>query len=195
MASHPPSLILASGSPYRRELLERLRVTFRVWPARVDETPGDGEDPIALAERLARAKAEALAGAAGALVIGSDQAVACEGRLVGKPGDRDRARDQLRLQSGKAVDFHTGLCLLDTESGHSRVEVETVRVLFRELADEEIERYLDRDEPFDCAGSFKSESLGVALCERIESQDPTTLIGLPLIRLARMLRDAGFDVP
>lgn len=196
MISPPrPALILASASPYRRDLLERLSVPFRARPARVDESPLEDEDPKALAARLARAKAEALADEANALVIGSDQTVACDGRVLGKPESRERAREQLRVLSGQVVQFHTGICLFDTRSGKALVEVETVEVVFRDLTDDEIERYLDRDEPFDCAGSFKSELLGIALCERIESDDPTSLIGLPLIRLCRMLRDAGFQLP
>lgn len=195
MPARLPTLILASASPYRRELLERLGLPFEARAANVDERAGPREDPRALAGRLARAKAEALDGVPGALVIGSDQTVDCGGRLLGKPGDRQRAGEQLRAQSGRTVSFHTGLCLLDSRNGETRETVETVRVVFRELTDDEIERYLDRDRPFDCAGSFKSESLGVALCERIECEDPTALIGLPLIRLSRMLRDFGFDLP
>lgn len=190
-----PELILASGSPYRRMLLERLGLGFRVRRPEVDESPRPGETPPALAERLARAKAEALMDERDALVIGSDQTAACRGELAGKPGTRAAAAWQLRNQAGQIVDFHTGLCLLDTRTGEARVEVEPVQVVFRQLTDGEIERYLDQDEPFDCAGSFKSESLGVALCERIECEDPTTLIGLPLIRLSRMLREAGFYIP
>lgn len=195
MAPPSPHLLLASGSPYRRMLLERLGIPFRVRAPGVDESPRSGESPGDLAGRLARVKAGALADERDALVIGSDQAVACRGELTGKPGDRGSAARQLRNQSGRSVDFHTGLCLLDTRSGEARVEVETVRVVFRSLTHGEIERYLDRDEPFDCAGSFKSESLGVALCERIECEDPTTLVGLPLVRLCRMLREAGFRIP
>lgn len=195
MTPSAPSLVLASGSPYRKMLLERLGLPFRTRSPEIDETPHPGETPAALAERLARAKAEALLTERDALVIGSDQTVDCRGELAGKPGTRAAAAWQLRNQSGKSVDFHTGLCLLDTRTGEARTEVETVRVVFRTLTDGEIERYLDRDEPYDCAGSFKSESLGIALCERIDSRDPTTLVGLPLIRLAGMLRDAGIEVP
>lgn len=195
MSTSPPALILASASPYRKMLLERLGLPFRVRAADADESPRPGEMPKALAERLARAKAEALMGERNALVIGSDQTVTCRGELAGKPGTRAAAAWQLRNQAGQPVEFHTGLCLLDTRTGEKKVEVETVRVVFRQLTDGEISRYLDLDEPFDCAGSFKSESLGVALCERIECEDPTTLIGLPLIRLSRMLREAGFQIP
>lgn len=195
MTPSAPSLVLASGSPYRKMLLERLGLPFRTRSPEIDETPHPGETPAALAERLARAKAEALLTERDALVIGSDQTVDCRGELAGKPGTRAAAAWQLRNQSGQSVDFHTGLCLLDTRTGEARTEVETVRVVFRTLTDGEIERYLDRDEPYDCAGSFKSESLGIALCERIDSRDPTTLVGLPLIRLAGMLRDAGIEVP
>lgn len=190
-----PDLVLASGSPYRRLLLERLGLAFRTRAPAVDETPGPGEDPRDLAARLARSKARALEDERAALVIGSDQTAACAGRLHGKPGGRGPAREQLRAQSGRDVQFHTALCLLDTRTGEDRVQVETVTVTFRTLTDAEIERYLDADEPFDCAGSFKSESLGIALCERIESEDPATLVGLPLIRLCRMLREFGFEIP
>lgn len=195
MAAAPPNLILASGSPYRKMLLERLGVPFRVLTPGVDESQQPGETPKDLAGRLARAKAEALMGERDAVVIGSDQTVTCRGELAGKPGTRAAAAWQLANQSGQAVDFHTGLCVLDTRTGEPRVEVETVRVVFRQLTDGEIQRYLDRDEPFDCAGSFKSESLGIALCERIECEDPTTLVGLPLVRLCRMLREVGFYIP
>lgn len=195
MAAAPPNLILASGSPYREMLLKRLGVPFRVRAPGVDESPQPGETPKELAGRLARAKAEALMGERDTVVIGSDQTVTCRGELAGKPGTRAAAAWQLGNQSGRAVDFHTGLCVLDTRTGEPRIEVETVRVVFRQLTDGEIQRYLDHDEPFDCAGSFKSESLGIALCERIECQDPTTLVGLPLVRLCRMLREEGFHIP
>ncbi len=195
MPHSPPNLVLASGSPYRKMLLERLGIPFRVRVPGVDETPQPGETPHALAERLARSKAQALMDERDALVIGSDQTVACRGELAGKPETRAAAAWQLGNQSGQSVDFHTGLCVLDTRTGEPRVEVETVRVVFRQLTDGEIQRYLDHDEPFDCAGSFKSESLGLARCESIECRDPTTLVGLPLIRLSRMLREAGFPIP
>lgn len=190
-----PTLILASASPYRRELLSRLGVEFRVRPADVDEGRLPGEAPLDMARRLAAVKARAAATGQPGLVIGSDQVAALGDEVLAKPGDRGRAMDQLRRQSGRTVLFHTALCLLDTERGFESVAVETVRVRFRQLDDAEIGRYLDADEPYDCAGSFKSESLGISLCEGIECSDPTALVGLPLIRLGAMLREAGMEVP
>jgi len=189
-------LVLASTSPYRRELLARLGVVARQIAPGVDESPRTGELPASLARRLACAKARAVApGNPGALIIGSDQVADCAGQTLGKPGGAANARSQLRASSGKVVTFHTALCLLDTRAAPAieHVAIDTTLVTFRTLGDDEIERYVDRERPFDCAGSFKSEGLGVALFESIRSSDPTALIGLPLIALCGLLREAGVD--
>lgn len=188
-------LILASTSPFRRELLARLELPFTVQAPDVDETRQPREDASALVARLAEQKAQAVASQhAAALVIGSDQAAVLDGEIIGKPGDHARAMAQLQRASGQAVTFHTGLCLLDTASGRRQIAVETFRVLFRALTPVMIDRYLRREQPYNCAGSFKSEGLGIALFERLEGDDPTGLIGLPLIRLTRMLEAAGVAV-
>jgi septum formation protein len=190
-------LVLASTSVHRRELLARLGVPFRQQSPRVDETPWPAEAPAALAARLAKAKARAVADEnPNALVIGSDQVADCGGSILGKPGDGERAHRQLRASSGRRVVFHTAVCLLDTRATPARElhAIDTTAVVFRHLGDAEIERYLRRETPFDCAGSFKSEGLGIALFERIETEDPTALIGLPLIPLCRMLRAAGIEI-
>jgi len=183
-------IVLASTSPYRRELLARLGVIARQQAPRVDETPATDEGPAELAVRLARAKARAVAlSTPGALVIGSDQVADCNGRMLGKPGTIDNARAQLRACSGRTVTFHTAVCLVDTRLGRQdeRSAIDATRVVFRSLSEAEIVRYADRERPFDCAGSFKSEGLGIGLFERVESSDPTALIGLPLIALCRLL--------
>lgn len=190
--SASPCLILASTSPYRRELLARLRLPFETRAPGVDETARPGETPPALALRLAQAKAEAVAAnAPGALVIGSDQVAVCDGRVLGKPGSHARAVEQLRLMSGRAVAFHSALAVTDGK----RTEVADVitRCHLRVLDDAAIDAYLRADQPFDTAGSAKAESLGIALMERIDSDDPTALIGLPLIALTRMLAGFGMD--
>ncbi len=190
-------LVLASTSVYRRELLARLGTPFRQQSPQTDETALPGEPPAQLAARLAMAKARAVAATnPDALVIGSDQVADCGGRVLGKPGDAERARQQLRASRGSQVIFHTALCLVDTRHTPAREfhAIDTTSVVFRQLGDEEIERYLSREKPFDCAGSFKSEGLGIALFERIESQDPTALIGLPMIALCRLLREAGVGI-
>lgn len=190
-------LVLASTSAYRRELLARLGIPFRQQSPNVDETPLPGETPEQLAQRLATAKARAVAAnRPGTLVIGSDQVADCAGTVLGKPGDIEHARRQLRASSGARVVFHTAICLIDSRGPSAREfhAIDTTTVVFRNLDAEEIERYLSRETPFDCAGSFKSEGLGIALFERIDSQDPTALIGLPLIALCRLLREAGVDI-
>lgn len=190
-----PGLVLASTSPYRRELLSRLRVPFDTARPEVDETPADGEAPDALALRLAVAKATAVAATrADAWVIGSDQVAASGGRALGKPGDRANAIAQLRAMSGREVAFLTAVAVVRDGAGPF-VHLDTTRVRFRELDEGEIERYVDAERPFDCAGSFKSEGLGIALFEAIDSADPTALVGLPLIATARLLRRAGFALP
>jgi septum formation protein len=190
-----PRLVLASSSPYRRELLERLRVPFDVVVPGVDETPERGETPQATALRLSVAKAWAASRQApGALVIGSDQVATCDGRQIGKPGTHERARVQLQAMRGKSVEFHSALCLLDSRSGHVQSADVVTRVQFRDLSDAEIDAYLLAEMPYDVAGSAKSEGLGIALADAIHSDDPTALVGLPLIALSRMLRTAGFPL-
>lgn len=188
-------LILASTSPYRRELLARLGLTFDVVRPEVDETPAPGETPAALAKRLAKAKAVAVAAVfADAWVIGSDQVAELEGRPLGKPGDRAAAITQLTAMSGREIRFATAVSLARVgEQGLEACDTTTVR--FRPLSTGEIERYIDREQPYDCAGSFKVEGLGITLFDAIESSDPTALIGLPLIATARLLRAAGFLLP
>lgn len=191
-----PRIVLASTSRYRAELLQRIIRDFeRVAPA-TDEAPLPGESPKARAVRLAAAKAHAIATMQNdALVIGSDQVAALGNTVLHKPGDIPIAHEQLRASSGKCVDFFTGLCVEDSRDGRQQTAVDHTRVHFRELDDAEIERYLALERPLDCAGSFKSEGAGVALFERIETTDPTALIGLPLIALARMLRASGVALP
>ena len=189
-------IILASGSRYRRELLERLRLPFETWSPDVDEAAFPGESPRQTAERLARTKADAAAKRfPQALIIGSDQVADLGGAAIGKPGTLDKARAQLRRVSGREVFFHTGLCLLDARAGRAEVQVVTTDVVFRALTDAEIDSYLAREPALDCAGSAKSEGLGIALLERLGGDDPTALVGLPLIALSKMLRNAGVPVP
>jgi septum formation protein len=194
MGKNPPPLVLGSTSRYRRALLDRLGLPFEVAAPGVDEAALPGERPAVTALRLAEAKARAVASRyADALVIGSDQVADCDGRPVGKPGDRARAFEQLRALSGRTVVFHTGLALVDAASGRCHRELVDVASTFRTLGDAEIARYLDREQPYDCAGSVKSEALGIVLFDRIASDDPTALIGLPLIALARLLRLEGVE--
>ena len=190
-----PRLILASTSIYRRELLERLRLPFETARPEVDENPRPGESPIALAERLAIAKAGAIAEREpAAFVIGSDQVAELDDRPLGKPGTRDGALAQLGAMSGRAVHFRTAVCVRHGEHA-PRLAIDTTTVRFRSLSSAEIERYVDAEQPLDCAGSFKSEGLGITLFDAIETIDPTALIGLPLIATARLLREAGFVLP
>lgn len=190
-----PRLILASTSLYRQELLSRLRLPFTTARPEIDESPLRGESAWALAERLAIAKAGVIAQREpGAFVIGSDQVAELEGTLLGKPGSRDGAIAQLGAMSGREVKFRTAVCV-QRESDAPRIAVDTTTVRFRSLSLAEIERYVDVEQPLDCAGSFKSEGLGITLFEAIESTDPTALIGLPLIATARLLREAGFILP
>jgi septum formation protein len=194
-ASNKPRLILASSSRYRRELLERLRIPFDVVAPDIDETPLDGEAPEATAVRLSIAKARAAAvRAPGAIVIGSDQVATCDARQIGKPGTHENARTQLQSMRGKSVEFHSALCLFDSRSDSIQSADIVTRVQFRDLADAEIEAYLLAETPYDVAGSAKSEGLGIALVDAIHSDDPTALVGLPLIALSRMLRVAGFPL-
>lgn len=191
-----PRLILASTSPYRRELLGRLQIPFEVCAPETDESPLPGEQPAATAERLATAKAAAVADRhPDALIIGSDQVAYCGNERYGKPGTRAKAREQLRDLSGKIAVFHTGLCLLNSQSGRSHVRGVATEVHFRELADAEIERYLDKEDALNCSGSARSEALGISLLEWMRSDDPTALVGLPLIALTSMLRAEGLALP
>jgi len=190
----PRSLILGSTSRYRRELLERLRLPFEVCKPNVDETPQPGEAPVALAVRLALAKAQAVAAQfPQAVVIGSDQVADLHGEPIGKPGTHERARAQLRAMSGQAVVFQTAVAVVCAATGFEAQTLAPVKVQFRELSDAEIETYLLAETPYDCAGSAKSEGLGISLLAAIESDDPTALIGLPLIRTGARLRQAGID--
>lgn len=191
----PPALILASTSRYRRELLERLRLPFAVESPGVEETAEPGEAPAALAARLALAKARAVAARhPGAVVIGSDQVAECRGEALGKPGTPGRAAEQLAAASGSTVVFHTAVAVLPAGGGAPQRHTDETRVRFRSLSGAEIARYVELDQPLDCAGSFRSEGLGVALFEAVETRDPTALIGLPLIWLAGALRAAGLPV-
>ena len=189
------ALLLASTSRYRRALLQRLRVPFDCVDPAIDESQHAGETPESMACRLAEAKARAVARQApGVLVLGADQTASLHGRALGKPGSRPRAHAQLAACSGLEVVFHTAVCLIDRD-GEASGALDTTRVRFRPLDDAAIERYLDAEEPLDCAGSFKAEGYGITLFERIDSEDPTALIGLPLIRTAALLRRAGLALP
>jgi septum formation protein len=188
-------LILGSTSRYRRELLGRLRMPFSVHSPDVDETPQPDETPAPLALRLALAKARAVSALhPSAVVIGSDQVADLGGEPLGKPGDHDRAVAQLRRMRGKTVIFQTAVAVVCQASGFEEALLAQVRVRFRPLSDEAIEHYLLAEQPYDCAGSAKSEGLGIALLESIDSDDPTALIGLPLIRTCRLLEAAGIDL-
>ena len=188
----PRKLILGSTSAYRRELLARLQVPFEVRAPGVDETPLANEAPVDLAMRLALAKAQAVAQLnPHSVVIGSDQVADLDGIALGKPGNHTRAVEQLRRMRDKTVVFQTALAVVCVETGFVAQELAQIKVKFRDLSDDEIEHYLLAETPYDCAGSAKSEGLGIALLEKIESDDPTALIGLPLIRTAKMLRAAG----
>ncbi len=193
----PPRLILGSSSPYRRELLARLGLPFETCSPDVDEQALPNEEPKVLALRLSHAKAQRVAEmqrhGTRALVIGSDQVADLRGQCMGKPGNHERATQQLQAMSGQTVHFHTAVTLWDTQTGPLGTEVHTVAVRFRELDNDTIEQYLHIERPYDCAGSAKAEGLGIALLEGIDSNDPTILIGLPLIAVARLLRQAGLD--
>ncbi len=189
-----PTLILGSSSRYRRELLERLRLPFEVSAPAVDETPRAGESPAALAQRLALAKARAVSAAhPDAVVIGSDQVADLDGEPIGKPGTHERAVAQLRAMRGRSVVFQTAVAVVRASTGYVGTALAPVTVRFRMLTDAEIEHYLRTEQPYDCAGSAKCETLGIALLEAIESDDPTALVGLPLIRTSALLRAAGID--
>ena len=190
------SLVLASSSPYRRELLLRLGVPFESWAPEVDERALPSEPPRETAIRLARAKADAGSREfPSAWIIGSDQVADLDGRAIGKPGTVENARRQLRDVSGHTVLFHTALCVWNARLERRHERLVSTDVAFRRLTDAEIERYLEREHALDCAGSAKSEGLGVSLLSRLGGEDPTALVGLPLIALSAMLRAEGFDVP
>lgn len=191
----PRKLILGSTSPYRRQLLERLRIPFEVAAPEVDETPQVTETPKQMAGRLAMAKARAVATQfPTCVVIGSDQVADLEGQALGKPGNHRRAVSQLQQMRGKTVIFQTAVAVVCLDTGFAQMELAPVRVKFRELTDAEIETYLQAEKPYDCAGSAKSEGLGIALLESIDNDDPTALVGLPLIRTCRMIQAAGVKV-
>lgn len=189
-------LILASSSPYRRELLQRLRLPFECASPDIDESPLPGESAEQLVQRLAESKARTLAQRyPGHLIIGSDQAAVNGSQILGKPYDIERASQQLKAASGKSVSFLTGLCLLNSQSGRSQVDCVPFTVHFRDLDEARIRRYLEAEQPFDCAGSFKAEGLGVSLFRSTEGEDATSLIGLPLIRLVDMLLAEQVPIP
>ena len=190
-----PRIVLASTSPYRRELLARLRVPFEITAPGVDEVALPGEAPRATAMRLSEWKAKAAAASSeGALVIGSDQVAVLDGKSIGKPGSHEMAVLQLRTLRGRCVTFHTAVALLNTTSGAIQVAEVPTEVYFRQCTDDEIENYLALERPYDCTGSARIEGLGVALVERIVSDDPTALIGLPLMQLVTMLRNEGVRI-
>jgi septum formation protein len=190
-----PALVLGSSSRYRRELLSRLRLDFTVDIPDVDESPGAGEAPRDLALRLALAKAHAVAARfPQAIVIGSDQVAELAGQPLGKPGSHENAQAQLRQMRGQTVVFHTAVAVVCLQSGFEQLELAPVKVKFRPLTNAEIESYLRLEQPYDCAGSARSEGLGIVLLDSIESDDPTALVGLPLIRTCRMLRAAGLKL-
>ena len=193
-AHHRPPLVLGSTSPYRRELLARLRLDFSVDAPQVDETPQPGEAPARLAQRLAMEKAlEVASRHPGAVVIGADQVAELDGQPIGKPGNHARAVVQLQAMRGRQVVFHTAVAVVRPDTGFAQGLLAPVVVQFRPLTDAEIEHYLRLEQPYDCAGSAKCETLGIALLERIDSDDPTSLVGLPLMRTCALLRLAGID--
>ena len=188
-------LVLGSSSRYRRDLLSRLQLPFTVVAPQLDETALPGERPQEIALRLALAKARAVAASLPqAVVIGSDQVADLRGEALGKPGDHDKAVAQLRRMRGESVIFQTAVAVVCSDTGFEEVELVPVKVRFRRITDAEIEAYLRAEQPYDCAGSARSEGLGIALLEAIESDDPTALVGLPLIRTCRMIRAAGIKI-
>lgn len=188
-------LVLGSTSPFRKAILDKLGVAYDVAAPEVDETVLNNETPEQLVERLAIAKAKAVANkTANALVIGSDQVAVINNEIVGKPHTHDNAVKQLKNASGKTVTFYTGLCLYNSETDHYQSDVVPYKVIFRKLSDSQIEHYLQKEQPYNCAGSFKSEALGIVLFEKLEGDDPNTLMGLPLIRLVKMLEKEDFSI-
>ena len=194
MNANPP-LILASTSPFRRDLLQRLDIPFTTVAPDVDESPLPGETPAELVRRLSESKARAVSKRYTGLIIGSDQVATTGEDILGKPGSHERAVEQLQQLAGRIVTFYTGLCLLDTAKNTAQIDVVPFSVEFRQLSNSQIERYLHREQPYNCAGSFKSEALGITLFTRMCGDDPTALVGLPLIRLTDMLAVAGITLP
>jgi len=189
-------LILGSTSPFRAEILQKLCVSFDTAAPDIDESSQDNETPTQLVERLSICKAKKVAEAhPAALIVGSDQVACVEQQILGKPHTHEKAVEQLRFLSGKTVSFHTGLCLFNSETGNTQSTVEVFKVHFRTLSDDQIERYLQNEHPYNCAGSFKSEALGISLFKKLEGDDPNTLIGLPLIRLVEFLSNEGLQIP
>ncbi len=192
---YQPQIVLASTSPYRRELLERLRIPFIPMAPDCDETPHPGEEPSHLSRRLARDKAVSLTDQfAEALIIGSDQVAELNGRAIGKPGGHEKATEQLEDASGKVVRFHTAVCVVDTRTMAMYEYIDLTQVQFRHLSESDIEGYLRIEKPYDCAGSFKSEGLGIALFRGIQNDDPSALMGLPLIWLSHALSGCGVEL-
>lgn len=188
-------LILASTSPFRKAILEKLDIEFDTVSPKTDETPLENETPQQLVERLSIAKAKAVADkVSDALIIGSDQVSVINGEIIGKPHTHENAVKQLKNASGKTVTFYTGLCLYNSSTNQYQSEVVPFNVVFRSLNNQQIENYLIKEEPYNCAGSFKSEALGIVLFERLEGEDPNTLMGLPLIRLVKMLEKENFSI-
>lgn len=191
----PPTLVLASSSPYRAALLERFGLPFETRSPNIDETPLPQEQPKQLVARLAEAKARTVgAEFSNTLIIGSDQVAVLNQNILGKPGTHQRALQQLRAASGQEVTFYTGLCLLNTTTGQAKIIIEPFRVQFRQLTEEQIERYLQRERPYQCTGSFRAEGLGIVLFKRLQGDDPNALIGLPLIRLAELLAQEDYPI-
>ena len=188
-------LVLASTSPFRKELLQRLGIPFETAAPDVDESPLADETPAALVRRLSETKARAIGKLRQGLIIGSDQVATTGNDILGKPGTHPRAIEQLQYLSGRLVTFHTGLCLLNSATNEAQIDVIPFKVQFRQLDEGQIERYLQADQPYNCAGSFKSEGLGITLFERMDGDDPSALVGLPLIRLTSMLAAAGVVLP
>ncbi|MCL1039043.1 Maf-like protein [Shewanella submarina] len=193
--STTPKIILASTSSFRKALLEKLHLPFITASPETDETRLDNETAESLVLRLAKAKALAVADNQSGIIIGSDQVAVVDGKIIGKPLSRDKAIEQLKSQSGKTITFYTGLAVFDTASQHMQAEVEPFHVTFRKLTQAEIEAYVDAEEPWYCAGSFKSEGLGITLFDKLQGRDPNTLIGLPLILLCEYLRKLGLQLP
>lgn len=190
------TIVLASTSPFRQEILRKLNIDFKVAAPDIDEQAKANELPVDMVKRLAREKALAVAQQyPDALIIGSDQVAVLGGRILGKPHTHENAVQQLKQASGQHVEFLTGLCLFNSKTGNSQVTCVPFAVYFRQLSDLQIERYLKAEQPYNCAGSFKSEGLGIALFERLEGDDPNTLVGLPLIELIRMLQNEGIELP
>lgn len=188
------TIVLGSTSPFRKTILEKLNLPFECAKPNIDETPRDDESPIELVERLAIEKAHAIKHFPDALIIGSDQVAMCEGKILGKPHNFENAVNQLSTFSGKAVTFYTGLCVLNSANNKVSSLVEPFTVHFKTLSSHEIENYLKAEEPYNCAGSFKSEGLGICLFNKLEGEDPNTLIGLPLIQLVNLFKQHNFDV-